>query len=181
VLDVGCGVKPDQLFCAQAASYVGVDAHAGRDADLVAAIEAPAHADDPAVAVRELQRVLPPSGRAPASTYGAMLYHLSAGGYWRWAPTGLAVYEREPAWVYVTAPARPPASPSWLAANLLLLAKQTGASRLAEPVIAVPNAVAAAPDRRVPRRREPRPGALIPNLHLTAVKAAAGNRRCARR
>ena len=72
VLDVGCGVKPYYPFFVDAASYVGVDVQENPHADMHGAAEALPiedgsfdvvlctqvleHVDDPAAAVRELDR-----------------------------------------------------------------------------------------------------------------------------
>ena len=52
-----------------------------------------------------------------------------------------------------------------------LLAKRANVAAAARPVVAGLNAAAAALDARVPMLREPVPGALFANFHVTAVKA----------
>jgi hypothetical protein len=56
-----------------------------------------------------------------------------------------------------------------LATYVHLLAKRTHASRAARPAVAAINAVAAAVDERVATLRDPRPGAIFANYHVTAV------------
>jgi hypothetical protein len=51
-----------------------------------------------------------------------------------------------------------------------LLAKRAHVAAAAQPVVAALNAGAAALDARVPILREPVPGALFANFHVTAVK-----------
>jgi hypothetical protein len=59
-----------------------------------------------------------------------------------------------------------------LTANYVhLLAKRAHLAGAAGPVISVINALAAALDARVAMLREPVPGSLFANLHVTAVKA----------
>jgi SAM-dependent methyltransferase len=191
VLDVGCGVKPYYPYFSDAASYVGVDVKENVEADLVGDVESlPVedgsfdvvlctqvleHVDDPAAAVRELQRVTAPGGRVLASTHGVMLYHPNPQDFWRWTHTGLQrLFESSGGWTDVTV--EPGAGSAeclaMLAANYLhLLAKRAGVSRAAGPLIGVLNATAAALDKRVSLLRDPIPGALFANLHVTAVRA----------
>jgi len=191
VLDVGCGDKPYYPFFASAASYVGVDVKENVEADLVGSVDAlPVedgsydivvctqvleHVDDPALAVRELARVTAPGGRVLASTHGVMLYHPNPQDLWRWTHTGLArLFEAQADWSSLSV--EPGAGSAECLAMLTgsylhLLAKRAGAAVLARPLINVLNATAHALDRRVALLRDPVPGALFANLHVTAVKA----------
>jgi SAM-dependent methyltransferase len=190
VLDVGCGVKPYYPFFAAASEYVGVDVQANPNADLTgSAEELPVgdgsfdvvlctqvleHVDDPARAVRELHRVTAHGGRVLASTHGVMLYHPNPQDLWRWTHTGLERLFRDNGFEDVTV--RPGAGSAEALAMLLgnfvhLLAKRAGAAALARPVISLLNLAAAALDRRVQQLRDPLPGSLFANLHVTAVKS----------
>ena len=191
VLDVGSGVKPYYPFFADAAEYVGMDVKENVDADLVGSADAiPVedgrfdvvlctqvleHVDDPAAVVRELSRVTAPGGRVLASTHGVMLYHPNPQDLWRWTHTGLQrLFEHGGDWSGVTV--EPGAGSAecvaMLVANYLhLLAKRAGAEGLAKPFVSALNAGAHALDSRVAMLRDPVPGALFANLHVTAVKA----------
>jgi SAM-dependent methyltransferase len=191
VLDVGSGVKPYYPFFAGAAEYVGVDVKENVDADLVGSADAiPVedgsfdvvlctqvleHVDDPAAVVRELARVTAPGGRVLASTHGVMLYHPNPQDLWRWTHTGLQrLFEDGGGWSQLTV--EPGAGSAecvaMLVANYLhLLAKRAGAESLAKPFVSALNAAAHALDARVAMLRDPVPGALFANLHVTAVKA----------
>jgi SAM-dependent methyltransferase len=191
VLDVGCGVKPYYPFFAAAAEYVGVDVKENVSADLVGSAEAiPVadssydvvlctqvleHVDDPAAVVRELQRVTAPGGRVLASTHGVMLYHPNPQDLWRWTHTGLQrLFETAGDWSVVTV--EPGAGSAecvgMLVANYThLLAKRVGVAAAARPLISGVNIVAAALDDRFAMLRDPVPGSLFANLHVTAVCA----------
>jgi SAM-dependent methyltransferase len=191
VLDVGCGVKPYYPWFAGAAAYVGVDVKENVEADLVGHVEelpvedgsfdvvlctqVLEHVDDPARAVRELARVTAPGGRVLASTHGVMLYHPNPQDLWRWTHTGLQrLFESGGGWSAVSV--EPGAGSAECLAvltgnHLHLLAKRAGAEALARPFVSALNAVAHAVDARVSMLREPVPGALFANLHVTAVKA----------
>jgi len=191
VLDVGCGVKPYYPWFADAASYVGVDVKENVEADLVGHVEelpvedgsfdvvlctqVLEHVDDPARAVQELARVTAPGGRVLASTHGVMLYHPNPQDLWRWTHTGLQrLFETGGGWSGVTV--EPGAGSAeclaMLTGNYLhLLAKRAGSEALARPFVSALNLAAHALDARVAMLREPIPGALFANLHVTAVKA----------
>jgi SAM-dependent methyltransferase len=191
VLDVGCGVKPYYPFFAAAAEYVGVDVKENVSADIVGAADAiPVedgsydvvlctqvleHVDDPAAVVRELSRVTAPGGRVLASTHGVMLYHPNPQDLWRWTHTGLQrLFEGADGWEAVTV--EPGAGSAeclgMLAGNYLhLLAKRAHVAGAARPAIGLVNALAAALDARVAMLRDPVPGSLFANLHVTAVKS----------
>jgi len=191
VLDVGCGAKPYYPFFAGAAEYVGIDVVESPSADLVGAVESLPieddgfdivlctqvleHVDDPAAAVRELHRVTKPGGRVLASTHGVMVFHPNPNDHWRWTHTGLRrLFEQNADWetVDVAPGAGTAAGLTMLIARFIhLLAKRAHAAAAARPLIAGLNAGAAAIDARVPILREPVPGALFANFHVTAVKA----------
>ena len=189
VLDVGCGVKPYYPFFAGAASYVGVDMKENAAADLVGSADAlPVedesfdvvlctqvleHVDHPSRVVRELHRVCKPGGRVLASTHGVMVFHPNPQDLWRWTHTGLQRLFEEQEWssLSVEAGAGSAECMGMLVANYLhLTAKRMGAAAIARPAISAINAFAAALDRHVSILREPVPGALFANLHVTAVR-----------
>ena len=190
VLDVGCGVKPYFPYFAAASEYVGVDVQTNPNADLTGSVEelpvedasfdivlctqVLEHVGDPARAVRELHRVTAPGGRVLASTHGVMLYHPNPEDLWRWTHTGLERLFRDNGFEDVTVlPGAGSAEAlAMLIGNFLhLLAKRAGAALLARPLISGLNTAAAALDRRIQLLRDPVPGALFANLHVTAVKA----------
>jgi SAM-dependent methyltransferase len=191
VLDVGCGLKPYYPFFTRAAEYVGVDVVEIPSADIVGPIEALPidddsfdivlctqvleHADDPAAAVRELHRVTKPGGRVLASTHGVMVFHPNPNDYWRWTHTGLRrLFDLNGEWatVEVEPGAGTAAGLGLLIARFMhLLAKRAHVAAVARPFVAALNAGAAALDARVPILRQPVPGALFANFHVTAVKA----------
>jgi SAM-dependent methyltransferase len=191
VLDVGCGSKPYQPFFADAAEYVGFDVPGSPDADVhgfveelpfadasfdvVLCIQVLEHVDDPAAAVRELRRVTKPGGRVLASTHGVMVYHPSPNDYWRWTHTGLArLFRTNGEWAAldVTPGAGSAAGLALLVARFVhLLAKRGGVSEAARPVVAALNTLAGTLDSRVSVLREPIPGSLFANFHVTAVRA----------
>jgi SAM-dependent methyltransferase len=190
VLDVGCGGKPYYPFFAGAESYVGVDVKENAAADVVGTIDAlPVedgsfdivlctqvleHVDDPAHAVSELNRVCAPGGRVLASTHGVMVFHPNPQDLWRWTHTGLQrLFESSGTWSSVSV--APGAGSAECLAMLLgtyvhLLAKRAHVAAAARPAIVALNAVAAGLDRRIGLLREPIPGALFANLHVTAVR-----------
>jgi SAM-dependent methyltransferase len=189
VLDVGCGVKPYYPFFMDAATeYVGVDID-NPAADLEGAIEAlPVgdasfdvvlcnqvleHCEDPAQAVRELRRVTAPGGRVLASTHGVQVYHPAPDDLWRWTHAGLERLFREHAeWSEVTVR---PASGTAACVGMLvsiyvdLAARRARVGAGGRAVVAGINRTAAAIDRRSLRLREPGPGSIHANYHVTAV------------
>jgi SAM-dependent methyltransferase len=192
VLDVGCGVKPYYpYFEPWVSEYVGVDIVENPAADLLGPVEAlPVadgsydlvlcnqvleHCDDPAQAVRELARVTAPGGRVLASTHGVMVYHPSPNDLWRWTHVGLArLFEANGDWQDVTV--RPGAGTvaclgMLIATYIDLVAQRLHAVPAGQLVVAGVNSAAAALDRRSALLREPVPGSLIANYHVTAVKA----------
>jgi SAM-dependent methyltransferase len=192
VLDVGCGQKPyEPFFAPYAEAYVGVDAVENPRAELRGPVEAlPVddgsfelvlcnqvleHADDPALAVRELFRAVAPGGRLLLSTHGTQVYHPSPVDYWRWTHAGLEKILRDNGeWASVTVV---PASGTTACIAMLLnvyidlAARRVHLGVLAGPVVAALNTAADAVDRRSAALREPRPGTLFANFHAVAEKA----------
>ena len=192
VLDVGCGQKPyEPIFTPYASSYVGVDPVENPRAELRGSVEAlPVedgsfdvvlcnqvleHADDPALAVRELFRAVAPGGRLLLSTHGTQVYHPSPVDYWRWTHAGLEkVLADNGEWASVTVS---PASGTTACVAMLinvyldLAARRAHVGALAKPLVASLNTVAQAIDRRSAALREPRPGTLFANFHVVAEKA----------
>jgi SAM-dependent methyltransferase len=188
VLDVGCGFKPyEPFFAPYASDFVGVD----RDnpmADLQGTVEAlPVadgsfevvlctqvleHTDDPAAAVRELRRVVAPSGRVLASTHGTAVYHPAPADHWRWTHTGLEqLFARNGDWRSVTV--RPGAGTAaclglLLATYVDLIAQKAHVRPLGYPFVWLLNSGGALIDRASARLREPVPGTLFANLHVVA-------------
>jgi len=133
------------------------------------------HVDDPAAAVRELHRVTKSGGRVLASTHGVAVFHPNPNDYWRWTHTGLRrLFELNGEWatIQVDPGAGTAAALGLLIARFVhLVAKRAHLAAAARPVVAALNTGAAALDARVAILREPVPGALFANLHVTAVKA----------
>jgi SAM-dependent methyltransferase len=189
VLDVGCGVKPYQPFFADTASeYVGVDVenpaadvHAPAAAmpladagyDLVLCTQVLEHSEDPAQIVRELRRVVAPGGRVLASTHGVQVYHPAPLDLWRWTHTGLERLFRENGdWSSLTV--SPGSGTTACVAMVIsiyvdLIAHRAHIAPLGRGLVATLNAGAEAIDRRSRRLREPGPGTLFANFHVTAV------------
>jgi SAM-dependent methyltransferase len=190
LLDVGCGVKPYYpWFAPYVSEYVGVDMGGNPAADLEGTIEAiPVedasfdlvittqvleHCADPAQAVRELRRVVRPGGRVLASTHGVQVYHPSPHDLWRWTHEGLErLFLTNASWSAVSVH---PASGTTACIALLLSIYVDLASRrahvapLGRAVVRGLNAAAAAVDARARILREPGPGTLHANYHVTAV------------
>ena len=194
VLDVGCGVKPYYPFFAPYAdSYVGIDVVENPAADLLGGVEAlPVadgsfdvvlftqvleHCDDPARAVAELRRVTAPGGRVLASTHGVQVYHPSPQDYWRWTHEGLRrLFEENGEWSSLDVdPAGGTASclAMLISTFVEIGCKRARAPRLARGPVWLLNRGGAALDRNVAVLRDPVPGALFANLHVTAHVAQA--------
>jgi len=188
ILDVGCGVKPYYPFFAGAESYVGVDVVENPAADVIGPVEAlPVedgsfdvvlcnqvleHCDDPAQAVRELRRVTASGGRVLASTHGVQVYHPSPNDLWRWTHTGLEKLFRDNG-EWATLEVRPGAGTTACIGMLLthyidLLAARARLRAAGRPLVAAVNAAAEAVDERVASLREPIPGSVFANYHVTA-------------
>jgi len=190
VLDVGCGVKPyEPLFGPYARSYVGVDPVENPRAELRGSVEAlPVedrsfdvvlcnqvleHCDDPAQAVRELRRVVKPGGRVLLSTHGVMVYHPAPSDLWRWTHEGLQrLFHTNGEWATVSV--QPSAGTTATLALLIsiyidLATRRAHVGAIGRPLIGGLNRAAAAIDSRAPILREPGPGTLHPNYHVTAV------------
>jgi SAM-dependent methyltransferase len=189
VLDVGCGQKPYYPFFAPFdVDYVGLDVVDNPLAELRGSVEAiPAaegsfdlvlctqvleHCDDPAQGVRELRRVLASGGRALVSTHGVQVYHPSPQDLWRWTHAGLArLFETAAQWERVVV--EPASGTAACLAMLLaiyadLAAKRAHVRPVARGVAWALNRGAEGLDRRRAILREPRPGTLFANLHVTA-------------
>jgi SAM-dependent methyltransferase len=189
ILDVGCGPKPYYPFFADvAAEYIGLDVVPTPSADVVGVVEEMPldsgrfdlvlctqvleHCDEPARAVAELRRVTAPGGRVLASTHGVQVYHPSPHDYWRWTHEGLARLFRENAeWAGLRV--EPAAGTAATLAMLLGTFVEIGFRRAKVPGLArgpvwALNRAGAGLDSRVAELREPVPGALIANLHVTA-------------
>jgi SAM-dependent methyltransferase len=189
LLDVGCGVKPyAPWFAPYVTEHVGLDIAANPDADLTGTIEAiPAedasfdlvictqvleHCDDPAQGVRELRRVVKPGGRVLLSTHGVQVYHPAPHDFWRWTHEGLdRLFLTNGTWTSVSV--RPAAGTATTLAILLSIYVDLGSRRahvapLGRVVIRALHAVGAAIDRRAAILREPGPGTLHANYHVTA-------------
>jgi SAM-dependent methyltransferase len=188
VLDVGCGIKPYlPFFEPYAAEYVGVDI-ANPAADLEGAVEAlPVedasfelvlcnqvleHSSDPAQAVRELRRVVAPGGRLLASTHGVQVYHPAPDDLWRWTHAGLERLFRENAdWrALEVRPASGTASCVGMLVAIYtdLAARRAHLAPVGRGLSWLVNRVAARLDRRSARLREPGPGTIHANYHVTA-------------
>jgi SAM-dependent methyltransferase len=195
ILDVGCGAKPYYpFFSAVASEYVGVDVVENPNAELIGPVESlPVpdgsfdvvlctqvleHADDPPQAVRELRRVAAPGGRVLASTHGVQVYHPSPHDYWRWTHEGLGrLFRENGSWdaVTVTPAAGTAATLAMLLGTFVEIGcRRARAPRLARGPVWLLNRSGSALDDRVAMLRDPVPGALFANLHVTAVVPTTG-------
>jgi SAM-dependent methyltransferase len=189
ILDVGCGVKPYLPFFSSIASeYVGLDVVESPSVDVVGFVEdiplvdgrfdlvlctqVLEHCEDPAQAVRELRRVTAPGGRVLASTHGVQVYHPSPFDYWRWTHEGLAKLFAENAdWrsLNVVPAGGTAATIGMLLATFVEIGmRRSKVPGLARGPVWVLNRGGDSLDRRVAVLREPIPGALFANLHVTA-------------
>ena len=190
VLDVGCGDKPYLPYFATAAEYVGVDIDEGSRADLIGPVErlpvddasfdlvlcvqVLEHVDDPAAAVRELNRVVRPGGRVLAATHGTYVYHPGPSDHWRWTHTGLArLFADNADWSSVeVAAGAGTASAVGLLVGVYVdqVAQRLHAVWAGRGVNWTINTVAGWLDGRARSLREPRPGSLTVNFHVTAER-----------
>jgi SAM-dependent methyltransferase len=195
VLDVGCGVKPYYpYFAPYADAYVGVDIVDNPAAELRGGVEelpvedasfdvvlctqVLEHSDDPARAVAELRRVTAPGGRVLASTHGVQVYHPSPSDYWRWTHEGLRrLFTDNADWQEL---AVTPAGGTAACLGMLLSTfveigcRRARVAGLARGPVWLLNRAGSALDHRVALLREPVPGALFANLHVTAVTPGPG-------
>jgi SAM-dependent methyltransferase len=120
VLDIGCGEKPYlPLVAHRAASYRGLDSEPGPyvddvggaeslpyedgSFDLVLCTQVLEHVFEPDTVVREIHRVLAPSGLALVSTHGVHVFHPDPPeeeqDFWRWTHAGLRLlFDRIAPW-----------------------------------------------------------------------------------
>ena len=188
VLDVGSGAKPYRPFFAGATEYVGVDeADAAADVqawaehlpvpdghfEVVLCTQVLEHAADPAQAVRELRRVVAPGGRVLASTHGVQVYHPNPVDLQRWTHAGLRLlFEGSADWstLTVTPGSGTTACVAMLVSIYLdLLARRGRVEPLGRAVVAGVNTAARAIDRSSRVLREPGPGTIFANYHVTAI------------
>ena len=189
VLDVGAGIAPYRPFFAEAGEYVTVDTVRDADVqdsaerlpvedarfDVVLCTQVLEHVAEPAAVVRELRRVTAPGGRVLASTHGVQVYHPAPDDLWRWTHAGLErLFSANGTWSSLTV--RPgggtAACLGMLATTYIeLLAGRVGARGLVRPLVAGINTAAETIDRRAASLREPVPGTLHANYHVTAEVA----------
>jgi SAM-dependent methyltransferase len=190
LLDVGCGVKPYYpWFEPYVGEYVGLDIPGNPAAELEGTIESiPVedasfdiaictqvleHCDDPAQGVRELRRVVKPGGRVLLSTHGVQVYHPAPHDLWRWTHEGLErLFLTNGTWTSVSV--RPATGTTATLAILLSIYVDLGSRRahaapLGRALIRALHRVARTIDARAAILREPGPGTLHANYHVTAV------------
>jgi SAM-dependent methyltransferase len=190
VLDVGSGIKPyAPFFEPYADRYVGVDSdNPAADLegtaeslpvedgsfDLVICTQVLEHVDDPTQAVREMHRVTAPGGRVLASTHGVQVYHPSPTDYWRWTHAGLArLFEQSADWATVSVSPVGGAATCLAATSAVyidLLFRKAHLKPLAHGSVWTLNSLGTLFDRAVPSLRQPIPGSLFLNYHVTAEK-----------
>jgi SAM-dependent methyltransferase len=190
LLDVGAGIAPYRPWFAAAAEYVTVDPVRDADVregaerlpvgdasfDVVLCTQVLEHVSDPSAVVRELHRVTAPGGRVLASTHGVQVYHPAPDDLGRWTHAGLErLFSANGEWSSLTV--RPgggtAACLGMLATTYIeLLAGRAGARGAVGPLVAAVNAAAEAIDRRAASLRDPIPGTLFANYHVTADVAA---------
>jgi SAM-dependent methyltransferase len=189
VIDVGCGDRRYEELLAGASEIVGFDVPGNPHADLHGSIEAiPAgdasfdvalclqvleHVPDPALAVRELRRVVRPGGRVLVSTHGIYPFHPNPEDLWRWTHQGLErLFHANGPWasVSVRPGAGTAATVGMLAAHVIdLLFKRARLRPLGAPFVLLLNAAGEGLDGAIPLLKEPVPGALHANYHVEAV------------
>jgi SAM-dependent methyltransferase len=106
VLDYGCAEQPYRAFFGSGVEFIGADLPGNPWAsvtispdgtvplddgsvDAILSTQVLEHVADPAVYLRECERVLRPGGRMLLSTHGMMIYHPDPVDYWRWTGAGL--------------------------------------------------------------------------------------------
>lgn len=191
VLDVGCGERPyEPLFEPYASAYTGVDPVENPRADLrasaedlpledgctdvVLCLQVLEHVDDPRAVVRELARVTAPGGRVLLTTHGVMVYHPNPVDRWRWTHDGLEhLLDEAGPWESVRVE---PASGTTACLAMLSaiylghVLKRVRLSGLTGPLTAGLNRLAEELDRRGPLADHTRPGTLVANYHVIAIK-----------
>jgi hypothetical protein len=117
--------------------------------------------------------VVAPGGRVLASTHGVQVYHPAPADLWRWTHTGLERLFRENGdWSSLTVS---PGSGTTACVGMVvsiyldLLARRARVAPLGRALVAAVNLSAEAVDRRSRQLREPRPGTLFANYHVTAI------------
>jgi SAM-dependent methyltransferase len=189
MLDVGCGDKPYYpLFATATSEYIGADVVDGPKVDVVCPLEHLAfpdthfdtvlcsqvleHVREPVTALREIARVLRPSGVLLASTHGTYPYHPHPTDYWRWTQDGLrALFDDAGGFEIVDlVPHRGSiACLALLVANYVEMATTSvGLSWAGRPVVGAVNTIGAAADRSVARLRYPAPHTLVANFLVVA-------------
>ena len=188
MLDVGCGDKPYYPLFAAASEYIGADVVDGPKVDVVCPLEALAfpdarfdtvlcsqvleHVRAPVVALREIARVLRPSGVLLASTHGTYPYHPHPTDYWRWTQDGLrALFDDAGGFEIVdVVPHRGSiACLALLVSNYIEMAATSAGLRwLGRPIVGAINTMGAALDGRVARLQYPGPHTLVANFLVVA-------------